>query len=502
MCSECLHQLYVQSASKVVRWPITTLANARARHPSKTKLQRPYLIQLVRYTPVACTLGLIFCGSFAGGQSLNSATPSPAAPLQLVDLQLALKLARTYSPQFQTARVNAQVAHENRVQARDARLPTVNALNQFIYTEGNGTPSGVFVANDGVHIYNEQAVVRENLLSLLRNGQSRQARAAEAVALAQEEIARRGLVATVVQNYYGLVTAQRKIANADGSLQEARHFVEITQKQEQAGVISHVDVVKAEMQAEQRVQELENARLTADQARLVLAVLLSPRFDESFTVVDDIATLPALPSLGEAKSTALQVNPDLQSARSGVAEARAATTVARYAYLPSLAVNFYYGIDANQLQAHASGVLGTGKSTLPNIVVPNRQNLGYAGDVTLDIPVWNWGATRSKVRQAESSLHLAEVKSSFAERQVDANLQSLYRQAEVARNLVTSLTRSRDLATENLHLTILRYEAGEATALEAVSAEDSLALARNALEDGLNRYRTALAQLQTLTGTL
>ena len=48
--------------------------------------------------------------------------------------------------------------------------------------------------------------------------------------------------------------------------------------------------------------------------------------------------------------------------------------------------------------------------------------------------------------------------------------------------------------------TSLRYQAGEATALEVVDAQTTLAAARNALDDGLSRYRTAIASLQTLTG--
>lgn len=448
---------------------------------------------------VTCVALAMLLSSFAYAQTVAGPVQKQPSVIALKD---ALRLAQAYSPQFQTAQTNVRIAHENRVQARDARLPTVNALNQFIYTEGNGTPSGVFIANDGVHVYNEQAVVRENLLSLVRSGPSQQARAAEAVAVAQEEIARRGLVATVVQNYYNLLTAQRKVASANESLQQARQFGGITAKQEQAGIVSHVDVVKAEMQAEQRSQDVQNQTLAVEQARLSLAVLLFPRFDQTFNVVDDLADLPALPSAGEARTKTTEANPDLQSARSGVAEAKAAATVARYAYLPSLSVNFYYGIDANQLASTGSNTLGTSQSQLPNNIVQNRQNLGYAGDITLDIPVWNWGATRSKVRQADASVHLSEVKSGFAERQVEANLRSLYQQAQTARNLVASFNRLRDLAEENLHLTLLRYQAGEATALEVVSAEDSLALARNASEDGLNQYHVALAQLQTLTGTL
>ena len=45
-----------------------------------------------------------------------------------------------------------------------------------------------------------------------------------------------------------------------------------------------------------------------------------------------------------------------------------------------------------------------------------------------------------------------------------------------------------------------RYQAGESTALEVVDAQSTLALSRNAYDDGLLRYRMAAANLQTLTG--
>ena len=53
-----------------------------------------------------------------------------------------MQRARKYSPQFLTAEVAGQLAHEDRVQAKAALLPGVNYLNQFIYTQPNGTPSG------------------------------------------------------------------------------------------------------------------------------------------------------------------------------------------------------------------------------------------------------------------------------------------------------------------------------------------------------------------------
>ncbi|MDP9171062.1 MAG: hypothetical protein M3N54_10635, partial [Acidobacteriota bacterium] len=134
-------------------------------------------------------------------QTPVAATP-PNAATPTITLQEALTRARQYGGQIQSANLAVLLAKEDSVQARALALPTVNAFNQFIYTEGNGTPSGVFVANDGVHVYNEQAQVHEELLSVFRHGEMRRAIAAQAVASAKVEVAARGLVATVIQNYY------------------------------------------------------------------------------------------------------------------------------------------------------------------------------------------------------------------------------------------------------------------------------------------------------------
>ena len=65
---------------------------------------------------------------------------------------------------------------------------------------------------------------------------------------------------------------------------------------------------------------------------------------------------------------------------------------------------------------------------------------------------------------------------------------------------IASLRHSLDLATESLRLTRLRYQAGEVSVLEVVDAQSTLVEARNANDDGMARYRLAVANLQTLTG--
>src|SRR6185436_3025270 len=127
-------------------------------------------------------------------------------------------------------------------------------------------------------------------------------------------------------------------------------------------------------------------------------------------------------------------------------------------------------------------------------------NLGSSVVAGVSVPVWNWGAARSKIRQAEFRLQQARVDLSFTQRQLLANLNSLYLEAAASNTQITSLKQSLDLAEESLKLTLLRYQAGEVTVLEVVDSQRTVVDARNAYDDGKTRYRVALSALQTLTG--
>jgi outer membrane protein TolC len=443
------------------------------------------------------------CLLWAVAATLASAQTPPAPPPAIVlTLHDALTRARQYGGQIQSANFAALLAKEDTRQTRAGRLPTLNAFNQYIYTEGNGTPSGVYVANDGVHVYNEQAQVHEELLSVFRKGEIRRALASEAAASARVEIAARGLQATVIQDYYSIATAQHHFNNAQRSLTEAEQFLDITQKQEKGGEAAHADVIKAQIQLQQRQRDLQDAQVAIEKAKIALGVLIFPNFTADFSIDDDLAHTELLPPLEEAHAKAVATSPDLKAAKSTLEAAGYDVNVARYAYLPSLGLDFFYGIDANQFDATSPRAQDSGRSTQPNYQVMNRQNLGYSGQVTLNIPVWNWGLTHSKIQQAEFKRAQSQLDLSLAQRTLEGNLATAYAEARAAQSQLDSLRSSVDLAAESLRLTLLRYTAGESSALEVVDAQTTVTQARNAYDDGLARYRVALATLETLTGTL
>jgi len=421
------------------------------------------------------------------GQAAPSAQATTSSSSVSISLTLAdaVSRAKANSPQFQAAVTELGLAREGRLQARAALLPGVNYANSFVYTQGNGTGSGVFIANNGVHEYITQGVAHE-AIGPAEVADYQKAAAALALAQARNEIAARGLLVTVVQSFYGYIAAQSRTATAQQLMEEGQRFFVNTQKLEQGGEVAHSDVIKAEIQADDLLRARDQARLAEQSAKLTLAVLLFPNFFQDFTLVNDLGTPPPLPAMADIQQLAEKNNPELKAAYAALNVANKEVSVAWAGYLPSLAVDMFYGIDANQFAVY------------------NREgarNLGYAAAATLNIPVWNWGATQSKVRQAQLQRNLAKVELNAAQRQALADVQQFYAEAETARAHLDLLRKTADLAAESLRLTTLRYQAGEAAALEVVDAQNTLANARNNFDDGGTRYRVALANLQTLTGS-
>jgi outer membrane protein TolC len=445
---------------------------------------------------LACSVSSLIVGAQTTAiqaQAPTNGSPNAGAPLTIT-LQDALQRAKANDPQFRSALTDLGLAREDRVQARAALLPNVNYNNSFIYTQGTGQPRDCailaagcppskFIANNGVHEYISQGDVHE-AISLTNVADYARSSATLAVARAKAVIATRGLIVTVTQAYYGLVVAQRKYATAQRAASEAERFLGISKKLENGGEVAHADVLKASIQSQQQQRDLQEARLEMERTRLDLAVLLFPDFNQDFAVVDDLQTPTPLPSFPEVETAGKKNNPDLRAALATLQAANREISAAWGGFLPSLTIDYFYGIDANKFAVRTDG----------------GRNLGYSAVASLQIPIFSWGSDRSKVKQAELRRDQAKVELSHAQRLLLSHLREFYSEAETARTEMESLSSSAEMAADSMRLTTLRYQAGESTVLEVVDAQNTLTQAQKAYDDGQARFRVAIANLQTLTG--
>lgn len=439
---------------------------------------------------ICCAALLLLNFQFMLGQAQATA---PSGPISLDD---AIRLAEANEPTFATALAEGRVTALQRKDARAALLPSATYHNQYLFTQSNGSQAAttqggvsqslpVFIANNAVHEYYSQGSANETI-GLAQIGAVRLADANAARAEAELEVARRGLVQTVVGLYYGSGAANEKLAVAQRALDEANRFLDITTKRENAREAAHADVIKARLGTEQRERELEDAKLAVAKARLELGVLLFADPSMSYTLAPP-GSPPILPDRPSVEAAAKANNPEIRSALSSVHVSEAEALNARAALLPDLSLNYTYGIDAPEFAKRGPD---------------GARNLGYSASATLDIPIWDWLTSQRKVKEANIRTQAAKATLTNSQRKLVANLAEFYDEADVARRQLASLDASVTDARESLRLTDLRYINGEGTVLDVVDAQNTLISAENAQADGMVRYQTALAQLETLTGRL
>jgi len=425
---------------------------------------------------------------------LAQAATTSTSPATTVSISLndAIQRAQANEPAFAAIAAETKATQLDRSIAKAALLPSVDYHNQFLYTQPNGEVTQVggqaaprFIANNAVHEYTSQATVNETL-GLQGVAGVQRASAASARAAAELEVARRGLVSAVVGLYFGVLASERKLTVAQRAAGEADAFTNLAQKREAAREVAHADVVKAQLQQQQRQRDLADAQLAFDRSRLELGILLFPDPRTSYTLQAG-ETSAALPTRAEVEAAAGRMNPELKSALASVRLSEIDVLSAKAAYMPDLALNFTYGIDAPQFAANGPDGI---------------RNLGYSASATLDIPVWNWLSTQNKIKQSQIRRDAARVALTATQKRLIVELDTFYAEAVSVRTQLASLDASVQTATESLRLTRLRYTGGEATVLEVVDAQNALTGAETAREDGLVRYQAALANLQTLTGTL
>ncbi len=410
-----------------------------------------------------------------------------------ISLKEAIRKAQASEPSYASAVADSRTANLDRSITRSALLPSVDFHNQALYTQPSTNPvisansqsTPRFIANNAVHEYTSQGIVSETL-GLNSFADVRRADAAALKAAALQEIARRGLVVTVTDLYYNVIASDHRVTIAEQAHREATDFLSLTKKREEGREAAHADVVKAQLEELRRNREVANARVNAEKARLELGVLLfsDPRTPYTLEDPPDITTLE---SREEVEATASKNSPEMKAALAVMHASDADVLSARSGYLPTLSMNYFYGIDAPQFAVNGPD---------------HTRNLGYSASVTVDLPVWDWLAAQHKVKQSEIRRNAARVALTAAQRQLIAHINETYSEAVTARDQLASLDVSVQTAAESMRLTKLRYTGGEATVLEVVDSQTAYVDAENFREDGLVRYKTALANLQTLIGTM
>jgi outer membrane protein TolC len=419
-----------------------------------------------------------------------SLTTQNAQGSGLLTLDEALRLANALSSSFQQAGLNEQIADEDVRQAQAAFLPRVSAPLGYLYTSpALGLPPGTprtqsFLANNAIGEYQAYLNVGGDIdiagrlrATLARN------RALLAAAHAGTEVARRALTQAVIDAYYGLALTTAQRSAAEQNLLAAEEFERITSLLFSGGEVASVDLTRAALQTIGRRDELERARANEEVAAGSLRVLVGYEFSTPISTSDLALAAPVDSEFQQFKVDDISRRPEFAGFEAQLNAAKQEIKIARADRLPQLSYSLLGGFDTDSLRP-------------PRL----KEHTGVAAAFSLSIPIFDWGASRSRERQARTRAQIAGNERTIAQR-------GFTQQFYAAQALVISAAARIRLAgtgvtqaQSNLNASIARYRAGEAQIIEVTDALTTLAAQRFALYQAIFDYQTSLARLRQATG--
>jgi len=441
---------------------------------------------------MAAALGLAFAGhSFA--QAVQPPAPNIATSQTnqtSLTLEEALRLADTQASTYQTAILNERIAAEDVKQARAAFLPKVSAPLGYIYTSpAQGLPPGEprapsFIASDAIGAYEALANVSGDLdIAGKLRATLQKNRALLAAAQAGTEVAKRALAQAVIESYFGLALASAQSRAAEGNLTAAQEFERITSMLLNAGEVAAVDLTRAQLQTLSRRDELERARVNQEVAAGSLRVLVGYDFTRPLSTTDLALALPDASEYQQFKVDDVSRRPEFTQFEQQLRAARHEITIARADRLPGLSYSINGGFDSDSLRG-------------PRL----KEHSGVSAAIFLTIPIFDWGARRSKERQARLQVQVAENERKIVER---GFTQQFYAARAQAANAAARIALAREgvvKAQDNVTASIARYRAGEAQIVEVTEGQTTLVTQRGALYQAVYDYQVALARLKQATG--
>ena len=440
-----------------------------------------------KVVPLAVLLVLVCVASTSQAQTPS---PSPTPQTPALSLDEALRLANAQASTFQTALLNERVAAEDVRQARAAFLPKVSTPLSYIYTSpALGLPPGEprgpsFVTSDGIGVYDALVNVSGDfdIAGRLRATLARN-RALLAAAHAGAEVARRELAQAVIEAYYGLALADAQLRAAEQNLAAAEEFERITSLLFSAGEVAAVDLTRAQLQALTRRDELQKARGNEAVAAGSLRVLVGYEFSRPISTADLALALPIGSEYQQFKADDVSRRPEFMQLDQQLRAARLGIKIARADRLPSLSYSMNGGFDTDSLKG-------------PRL----KEHTGVSGAISFSIPIFDWGASRSRERQAQLRVDIAENERTLALRGFTQQFYAARAQADNAAARISLAREGVTKAQDNLAASIARYRAGEAQIVEVTDAQTTLVEQRSALYQAIFDYQTALARLRHASG--
>ncbi len=297
----------------------------------------------------------------------------------------------------------------------------------------------------------------------------------------------RDLLFAVRQGYVDVLRAKQESDLQRESVRQLQEYLDLVKRLAKGGTASSTDVLKTALQLANARLSLGRAEESGESSTIALKETIGLPPDTLFSVQGSILDLPMEnpDAPGAAAGRQAPANLDLAQAERELTRSLLDVELTRHEANPTLS-----------LIADA-GVLASGD----NLRLPVDQRdpvVGFSVGMTLEIPLFTWGASGLRVQQKEIAAENIRLEQEALRRSFDATSRRLHLQLDNARLRLQLARETVSTADENFLLSKSKFAAGAALSLEVLAAQQLLTESRESELQALVDIHSILARIDQL----
>ncbi len=428
-------------------------------------------IQMVNLKKILVT-SLVLCVMIS--QSAIAQSPS-VVTLSLDD---CLEFAKQNSITLQQSIISIEDREADKLSAQGAFLPSLSAsINQSLNANPLSTldSKAVYSGNYGLDLS----------LNLYNGGKNR-------ATLSQSEIlsdiATLGLFESenvievaITEVFVEILYAMEQIKVTEKSLELSEASFNRGKSLYEVGSINQADLAQLESAVASDNYTIISAQSTLSnlyvQLKHLMEISQSVEIEVVSPVIDTERLMSYIPSVDSVYSIAVEERPEIEASSLAIESAKLGETIAKSAYIPSLALTAGIGVN------HNSGNSFTFSDQL-------RENFSTSVGLRLSVPILNNNKTKTAVLKSENNTRSAELSLVDAQKNLYQNIETLHNRATNAQAQYLVAEAKQRAVEKSLELVTKQYDLGMKNIIELLTEQDNF---RTSSQEYLvNKYQLVL----------
>lgn len=319
----------------------------------------------------------------------------------------------------------------------------------------------------------------------------RAARASEEYYRLAAQLAEENIIQQVATNYYQVIITRQQLAVIDANIDRVLKLENIVSSQYEVGLAKKIDLDRVKVNSSNLKTQRQELLNSVSQQENLLKYYMGMPVTEQIVIPE--ASLKALEETVQGRISDANFNVNNLSSYLVLKKQEELLNFQRKAFLAefypklSLGANYMYNTQSNKFNLYTNNALNYDMSAVT---------------LTLKFPIFDGGAKRAKLRQADIDIEKTQVDIEDSSNALQMAYENAKMQIKNSLSTIETQNDNKVLAEEVYHSTENNYHNGLASLTDLLDAETELVSAQNSYNQALLNYKVAEIELIKSQGNI